>query len=79
MPGGHPFHKALIEYIRDAEDKGHMDDGFWIALSNFLPESSLQKPPMLRKYADLSWDGCEDGSGQSLHEHFASHCSISCR
>jgi hypothetical protein len=79
MPGGNPFHKGLIGCIRDAEEKGHLNDGFWTALSNLLPECSLQKPPMLRKYADLSWDGCEDGLGQSLHEHFASHCSISCR
>jgi hypothetical protein len=79
MPGTHRSHKPLIDCIRDAESEGHLDNAFWTALSRLLPGCSVQKPPMLRKYADLSWDEPEDESGQALHEHFASHCSISCR
>jgi hypothetical protein len=66
-----------VHRIQEAADRGHLGVEFWTILSNLVP--GVQKPPMLRRYAELRWGDCTVEEEDALHEYFSLHCSISCK
>jgi hypothetical protein len=70
---------AFSNYMQKFENQGHLGEDFWSILSQLVPSIPLLKPPILRRYAEMSWNDCEGESGEALYEYYTAHFSISCK
>jgi hypothetical protein len=78
VPGFSGNDSPLSSCIQQAKQQGPLREDFWDILSSIMPCIPLQKPPMLRKYQDMSWGACGVEEGKALQEHFSTKCSIEC-
>lgn len=78
VPGFSGTDSPLSGCIPEGKHQGSLREDFWDILSGLMPFIPLRKPPMVRKYQDMSWGACGIEEGQALHEHFSTKCSIEC-
>jgi len=68
-----PRASPLFECLKRTNQWSEIGETFWEIISGTLGSTPL-RPPMLRGYADLSWENCGDEDGEALHELFTSLC-----